>query len=980
VREVVDRYSLLKNGYFAEWREGDILPLHWNFGNAPSKAGVESTIEAIDVPDLSYSHPILQTWQTTDTTNRITEVFGQTVVDLEPETEYELTVVAHNQSSNRVIVSAFELQGYDPDDPETETIQTKLEPAVINVTHSETAKTYRGTFRTSSVGVVRLGARIQQKDPTFAARVIWYKWALHPVVGKKSNLVPNGEFTDWPDEYYYPQQWTMEPPGNLRFTLERLLGEEYLGGKAVRQVWMRPQPVHRSKCMGVTLEGLHPRTEYTVDLVAHNPSANRFRLSAWEATGTANGDLASVVLSQRLSYAILQIDPRSPYSTLVRGKFVTRNSGPVRLLLSCEENGDNTHFPAELIVDEWRVHESAPASPVTQESSLTDEPSTPASGPSSASTPRATTEQRPNIVWVLFDALRAENLSCYGYSRETSPNIDALARAGVLFENNFSQGFWTRVSLSSMATGRYFGSVIDSYPRRMDTFKPPGAGERMIAEVLRENGYYTALITAHAAFPPGSLFSSSFDKCIYVRSPQALITGYDRFQDLNREIASFLENPPDQPFFLFVHALDTHFPHTLDKPFNRWLEPNYSSPQIDTLAGQPVASAGLSFTEEDREYLTGLYDGGISYADHHFGELISLLRELKLLDSCLVIVSSDHGDLLGEDGSKWGHPEETYDLLMHVPLVICGPLVPNGVRVTQLSQNADIMATLIDILKLDTDATTDGSSLRPLWEDPEDARVHEYVFAKLYGVNDAAPVYVLRDRQFKLVYDPVREIEHLWELPESGQHRRDMKETQQAVLGRMKEYVRAELIPLWEEYSARPDTAIRVKVRENLDYIENRDDVYIPEPGQKMSPEWHRDGKWLLYDDKLWSALWLEQAPPLRFSIPVENGSYLVQFRLLASEDIDGHPASKIKVLIQDDSDFKYIREAKPIKNHRLLYGEAGLYKVEDGTLHIRVETSNTTDWAIFDEIRLVPATWHLLEDEEDLADRSDQLKALGYL
>lgn len=348
-------YSLLKNGNFVEWRESDPLPLHWTLGATLRADKIPSSIRAVQVPATSFSHPLEQTWQDTDTAQRITDVFGQTVAGLNPGTEYELRVVAHNQSKNTVIVSAFEVNEYNPDNPASGKPGERLELAVVTIPPGESAAEYKGTFSTASDRAVRLAARIQERDPEFPGTMLWYAWELHPVAGEQSNLVPNGSFANWPPEQAVPSLWRIEPPRNLNFEIERLAGTEFVCGKAMKLTWNKPQPVHRSKCIAATLENLDADTSYTVELIVNNPSQNTYRLSAWESTG--GDDLVSLKLGDRLSHAVLQIGPESPGTYRAQGSFTTRRKGAIRLILSCEESEENKTFPAELVMEEWRVYE-----------------------------------------------------------------------------------------------------------------------------------------------------------------------------------------------------------------------------------------------------------------------------------------------------------------------------------------------------------------------------------------------------------------------------------------------------------------------------------------------------------------------------------------------------------------------------------------------------------------------------------------------
>jgi arylsulfatase A-like enzyme len=138
--------------------------------------------------------------------------------------------------------------------------------------------------------------------------------------------------------------------------------------------------------------------------------------------------------------------------------------------------------------------------------------------------------QRPNVIWILLDACRADHLSCYGYGRETSPNIDTLALRGVLFEEMHTQCNITRLSVPSFLTGRYFPrcSFDPVHWRAMSRVRPPE--EQYISEILSENGYRTLIVTAHPGISPKSELRGAFDEYIWVRARPGEKKDYGAFE------------------------------------------------------------------------------------------------------------------------------------------------------------------------------------------------------------------------------------------------------------------------------------------------------------------------------------------------------------------------------------------------------------------------------------------------------------------
>lgn len=165
---------------------------------------------------------------------------------------------------------------------------------------------------------------------------------------------------------------------------------------------------------------------------------------------------------------------------------------------------------------------------------------------------------KPSIIWIVLDALRAQSLSCYGYERQTSPFIDSLAARGVLFENHYTQGTWTFPSVPSYMTGRYF-PVNCLHPDGKLSPRIPPNNERLLPSRLSEAGCHTGLFTAHPMISRASRLCRAFHRT------QALFEGRAAektwLSDCVDEIADGICALPP-PFFAYAHLMDTHAPHT----------------------------------------------------------------------------------------------------------------------------------------------------------------------------------------------------------------------------------------------------------------------------------------------------------------------------------------------------------------------------------------------------------------------------------
>ncbi len=284
-----------------------------------------------------------------------------------------------------------------------------------------------------------------------------------------------------------------------------------------------------------------------------------------------------------------------------------------------------------------------------------------------------------NVILISMDTLRADHLGAYGYSRPTSPNIDALAARGVLFENAISQSSWTRPSHTSMFTGLYpaeHGVVSMSGHKKF----PPGVPT--LASVLSRNGYATAAFTGGAHMSRKFGFDRGFD--IYR-------THGRRFEDNLEPARKWLEANRDRPFFMFFHGFDSHKPYKSEPVDRRALDL-----PAQALRGIAEICKGGGGRSDLRPYL-GEYDAAIHRGDRSLGRLFAALDDMGLHDNTLIVFVSDHGEEFLEHGRCF-HIRTLYREVLHVPLIIAVPgATPRRVSST-VAASASIPSTILDIL------------------------------------------------------------------------------------------------------------------------------------------------------------------------------------------------------------------------------------------------------------------------------------------
>lgn len=298
---------------------------------------------------------------------------------------------------------------------------------------------------------------------------------------------------------------------------------------------------------------------------------------------------------------------------------------------------------------------------------------------SAAASPAAAADTRPSVIFITIDTLRADHLACYGYRQVETPNIDALARTGARFARVF-----TPVPITLPAHGAIF---TGSFPMATGMHDFSGnrlaAGAPTLAKVLRENGYGTAAFIGSAVldsrFGLNQGFETYFDHFDFSRLLETNLDQMERRGDLVMDEAlAWLKRGPRQPFFLWVHLYDPHYPYTPPEPYQS-------------------------------RYRAHPYDGEIAFADAQVGRLFAALGELGLREHSVIILAGDHGEGLGEHGEKT-HGFFVYNSTLHVPLIVRIPGATPRVVEDEVSL-VDVMPTVLQALKIQVPASVQGRSL-----------------------------------------------------------------------------------------------------------------------------------------------------------------------------------------------------------------------------------------------------------------------------
>ncbi len=371
-----------------------------------------------------------------------------------------------------------------------------------------------------------------------------------------------------------------------------------------------------------------------------------------------------------------------------------------------------------------------------------------------------------NIVFVVLDALRARNLSCYGYSKPTSPNIDNLAREGILFENAFSCINTTDPSLTTIFSGEYplshgiinHGAAV----QKAEVERLEHSDVVFLPEILKTHGYTTLALDwldrwhkrgydFYEGLPDSVLEGSSVEPSLKERFAEKLSKVVRRFPSpiyrlsralyagmkmgahvkyfdarmLTSAALKLMTENIDRKFFLFIHYWDIHDYRSPKRYIDKFREDGTAYSPEEILSQTTYGTTNPRFREyllqfvKDRDIknvndITVRYDAAINYVDQEIGRLMQFLDKTGISQNTLVILTADHGESLLEHGIYRDH-HGLYDVSIHVPLIIWHPAFAGNQRVSGFVQHFDLVPTLLDLLEIPADTYDfDGKSFLAL--------------------------------------------------------------------------------------------------------------------------------------------------------------------------------------------------------------------------------------------------------------------------
>lgn len=433
--------------------------------------------------------------------------------------------------------------------------------------------------------------------------------------------------------------------------------------------------------------------------------------------------------------------------------------------------------------------------------------------------PGMTPSDRPNVILISVDTLRADMLGCYGHEGSASTSIDSLASQGVVFEQAFAPAPWTPPSHASMLTGMYpshHGLKPDNSSMRHDKIR---LDVPMLAEIFQDAGYATAGYVRGTVLRPRSGFFRGFDHFVSIdhshRDP--------RPSPVIPSAIGWLKMKRQKPVFMFLHVYDVHSDYTSLPKYERMHVGPYRGVADGTTSQlQRVRRGDITLAPHDIDHLKNLYRAGIRQFDDQLATLLEALDGPRFSKNTLIVFTSDHGEEFLEHGSVL-HGRSHYQEISHVPLIFKGMGLPAGMRISEPVSLVDIFPTLLSLLKLQAPAEVDGIDLSGHWQaDRAIDGAPRYLFAESDWGNPGGwdIKRAVRWGNLKLHYDTSTQEVELYDLDADPGERTNLadaeKETVERMLNALEDFMKTKKMgPVNPPLS--PEEELELK---NLGYLE----------------------------------------------------------------------------------------------------------------------------------------------------------------
>ena len=386
-----------------------------------------------------------------------------------------------------------------------------------------------------------------------------------------------------------------------------------------------------------------------------------------------------------------------------------------------------------------------------------------------------------NLIIISLTNTRKDHLGIYGYKRDTSSNIDNFFNDALVFDNAFSPSPWTLPSAASLMTSLFpwEHKVVNRYEEN----KLP-QGIKTLPEILKKSGYLTAGFTGGGDYSRQYGFDRGFT--LYRDEKD-----FSKLSYYKEDIIDWLEENYKNKFFLFLQGFDNHCPFNPSDQFkNKYTNSSSTLDMKSCFWNLDDSKENLVFTkisenkditykylnEQDRQKLIDYYDGGITQMDNNIKEILETISSLRLEKNTIIILTSEHGDLIGEKGRfmRTDIIGAFQDIVLNIPLIIKHPSIDKKREIKGLVQSIDIMPSILKLLNIYYDKNSlQGESIIPLIVDNK--KINDFVYAGLVYkgskdskfFNNIRISSMIRNLNYKLIHYQIFDLESLESLKNS---------------------------------------------------------------------------------------------------------------------------------------------------------------------------------------------------------------------
>jgi arylsulfatase A-like enzyme len=385
---------------------------------------------------------------------------------------------------------------------------------------------------------------------------------------------------------------------------------------------------------------------------------------------------------------------------------------------------------------------------------------------------RINVENRPNIVILISDALRRDHLGCYGYERNTTPNIDQFSKDARLYKNGFAQAPSTKSSIASLFTSKYPSQHKMLY--NVDSFD---LSHITLAEVMRENKYMTGGFIENYNIIRKFKYDQGFKKYELINKTK------ETYNDFDNKIFSWIKKNREKPFFLYVHYVDPHSPYDALKPFYNHFYNHKWGKKIRATTEEDVEN-NIQYFKENENALKNIiasYDEEILYIDSRFNKFVSRLRQMNILDNTIFIFLSDHAEGFLEHDYLI-HVYSVYSDQINIPFIIRYPKLFEKGEDEKYVQHIDIFPTLMHILNINSDhLQLEGNNIL---SESDDVKIFcEHL--KKYGTPQQCIIY----KDWKLIKNIETNIYSMYNIKEDPNEQKNLIEKNTKMADLLKRYL-----------------------------------------------------------------------------------------------------------------------------------------------------------------------------------------------